>query len=231
MIATICSSVKRALRIAPSESGANLSRNSWSEIPGAGHPGRSRDGSGLLVSHFLSGQISRSYASTNCRDRCATYQTVCGKRATLLDNADRANRNPRRGLELNNGRNVKRSAIRAWGQYHSRILDRWAANTGRLEGATAEKAVPFPCAARRSVVLRLAEASSDKIKRLHRLVRHRHESTTTSRGQNEHRARQLGSRLCGRSARASAPMRDWSRPSVIFERFLPWSRVACAVAH
>jgi hypothetical protein len=29
--------------------------------------------------------------------------------------------NPRRGLELNNGRNVKRSAIRAWGQYHSRI--------------------------------------------------------------------------------------------------------------
>ena len=29
---------------------------------------------------------------------------------------------------------------------------------GRLEGATAEKAVPFPCAARRSVVLRLAEA-------------------------------------------------------------------------
>jgi hypothetical protein len=38
MIATICSSVKRALRIAPSESGASLSRNQWSEIPGAGHP-------------------------------------------------------------------------------------------------------------------------------------------------------------------------------------------------
>jgi hypothetical protein len=103
------------------------------------------------------GQISRSYASTKRRGRCATYQAVCGKRATLLDNADRANRNPRRGLELNNGRNVKRSVIRAWGQYHSRILDRWAANTSRLEGATAEKAVPFPCAARRSVVLRLAE--------------------------------------------------------------------------
>src|SRR5437660_8044664 len=50
--------------------------------------------------------------------------------------------------------NVRWPAIRAWGQYHSRILDRWAANTGRLEGATAEKAVPFPCAARRSVVLR-----------------------------------------------------------------------------
>jgi len=34
-------------------------------------------------------------------------------------------------------------------------LDRWAANTGRSEGATAEKAVPFLCAARRSFVLRL----------------------------------------------------------------------------
>src|SRR5262249_20665501 len=92
------------------------------------------------LSFFLSGQISRSYASTNRRDRCATYQTVCGKRATLLDNADRANRNPRRGLELNNGRNVKRSAIRAWGGNTTLEYDRWAANTGRLEGATAEKA-------------------------------------------------------------------------------------------
>src|SRR6266481_3736361 len=40
--------------------------------------------------------------------------------------------------------------VRAWGRYHSRILDRWAANTGRSEGATAEKAVPFPGAVRRS---------------------------------------------------------------------------------
>ncbi len=31
-----------------------------------------------------------------------------------------------------------------------KILDRWAANTGRSEGATAEKAVPFPGAVRRS---------------------------------------------------------------------------------
>jgi hypothetical protein len=37
MIATICSPVKRALRIAPSESGASLSRIRWAEIPGAGH--------------------------------------------------------------------------------------------------------------------------------------------------------------------------------------------------
>src|SRR5205823_9811994 len=40
MIATICSSVNRPLRIAPSESGASLSRNPWSEIPGAGHAKR-----------------------------------------------------------------------------------------------------------------------------------------------------------------------------------------------
>ena len=36
MIATICSSVKRTLRIAPSEAGASLLRNQWSEIPEAG---------------------------------------------------------------------------------------------------------------------------------------------------------------------------------------------------
>ena len=112
---------------------------------------------GLNRGTTLSGQISPSYASTNRRGKCTTYWAVCGKRATLLDNADRASRKPRCGLELNKRLNVKWPAIRAWGQYHSRILDRWAANSGRLEGATAEKAVPFPCAARRSVVLRLAE--------------------------------------------------------------------------
>jgi hypothetical protein len=42
------------------------------------------------------------------------------------------------------GWNVNGPAIRAWGQYHSRILDRWAASAGCCEGATAEKAVPFP---------------------------------------------------------------------------------------
>src|SRR5580692_9818585 len=36
MIATICSSVNLDFRIAPSESGASLSRNQWSEIPQAG---------------------------------------------------------------------------------------------------------------------------------------------------------------------------------------------------
>jgi hypothetical protein len=32
------------------------------------------------------------------------------------------------------------------GANHSRIFDRWAADTGRLEGASAEEAVPFPVA-------------------------------------------------------------------------------------
>jgi hypothetical protein len=36
--------VKRALRIAPSEWGASLSRNSWSEIPGAGQPDPNKPG-------------------------------------------------------------------------------------------------------------------------------------------------------------------------------------------
>src|SRR5919204_2260383 len=56
--------------------------------------------------------------------------------------------------------NVRWPAIRAWGQYHSRILDRWAANAGRSEGATAVKAVPFLCAARRSFSSRSVHVAS-----------------------------------------------------------------------
>ena len=44
--------------------------------------------------------------------------------------------------------------------------------------------------------------------------------------QNEHRSRQLGSRLRGRPAWTFAPMRGWSRPGVVFERLLRGSRVA-----
>src|SRR5919109_4195491 len=46
------------------------------------------------------------------------------------------------------------------GQYHSRILDRWAANAGRSEGATAVKAVPFLCAARQSLSSRSVHVAS-----------------------------------------------------------------------
>jgi len=36
------------------------------------------------------------------------------------------------------------------GLWFRTFLDRWAATAGRYEGATAEQAVPFPSAARRS---------------------------------------------------------------------------------
>jgi hypothetical protein len=39
MTATICSSVNQDLRMLPLFPGASLSRNRWSEIPGAGHLG------------------------------------------------------------------------------------------------------------------------------------------------------------------------------------------------
>src|SRR5216117_629173 len=50
---------------------------------------------------------------------------------------------PQDGWNRPTGWNVKGPAIRAWGQYHSRVLDR-RASAGCCEGATAEKAVPFP---------------------------------------------------------------------------------------
>jgi len=95
------------------------------------------------------------------------------------------------------------------GDYHSRILDRWAANPGRREGAIADPE-------RRPLILRLAALNPQR---------------TGFQGHKMNIDLELGSRLCARSAGTSAPMRDWSRPSVIFERFPPWSRVACAIAH
>src|SRR6266446_8046694 len=88
--------------------------------------------------------VTRCYASLNRRSGQATYPAVCGRRATLLDNVHQPDRKPQCARNRTSRWNVRWPAIRAWGQYHSRILDRWAANTGRLEGATAEKAVPFP---------------------------------------------------------------------------------------
>jgi hypothetical protein len=52
MIATICSSVKRALRIAPSESGASLSTYRWSENSGAGHGLRLASYARALIKRF-----------------------------------------------------------------------------------------------------------------------------------------------------------------------------------
>ena len=48
------------------------------------------------------------------------------------------------GRNLTKPPHVNWSTFRAWGRYHSRILDPRAANPVRLEGASAEEAVPFP---------------------------------------------------------------------------------------
>src|SRR5262249_12723990 len=70
-------------------------------------------------------RLMSCYASANCRSECATYQAVCGKRATLLSNAQD-------GRNRLSGRNVKRSAIRAWGQYHSRVIGSTGGECGQL---------------------------------------------------------------------------------------------------
>jgi hypothetical protein len=76
-----------------------------------------------------------SYASANRRSRRATYPTVCSKRATLLDNANGPTACA--GTERDNGM-LGRQLFGPGGDYHSRILDRWAANPGRREGATVD---------------------------------------------------------------------------------------------
>src|SRR6516165_4501176 len=63
-------------------------------------------------------------------------RAVCSKRATLLGNVDRANRKAAVRAELTKRLDVKPVGIRGGGrssQYHSRILDRWAANTAALK--------------------------------------------------------------------------------------------------
>src|SRR5437016_4026902 len=71
-------------------------------------------------------------ASTNRRGRRATYPAVCGKRATLPGNVDRAIRKPQCGRNRTNGWNVKWPAIRAWGQYHSRVIGSTGGECGQL---------------------------------------------------------------------------------------------------
>src|SRR5258708_39943990 len=72
------------------------------------------------------------YASTNRRSRQATYRAVCGKRATLLANVDRADRKPRCEAELTKRQDVKRPGIRAWGQNHSRVIGSTGGECGQL---------------------------------------------------------------------------------------------------
>jgi hypothetical protein len=76
-----------------------------------------------------------SYASANHRSRRATYPAVCSRRATLLDNANGPTACA--GTERDNGM-LGRQLFGPGGDYHSRTLDRWAANPGRREGAIAD---------------------------------------------------------------------------------------------
>ena len=72
-----------------------------------------------------------------------TYPAVCSKGVTLLGNADRADRKPPCARNRTSGWNVRWPAIRAWGQDHSRILDRRAANT-RAASKAPERPVRCP---------------------------------------------------------------------------------------
>jgi hypothetical protein len=77
--------------------------------------------------------------------RRATYPAVCGKRATLSGNADRANRKPQCGRNRTNGWNVKWPSIRAWGQYHSR---RYWIDGRRIRAAPKAPQRKRPCRSR-----------------------------------------------------------------------------------
>jgi hypothetical protein len=84
-------------------------------------------------------------ASTNRRGRRATYPAVCGKRATLPGNVDRAIRKPQCGRNRTNGWNVKWPSIRAWGQYHSR---RYWIDGRRIRAAPKAPQRKRPCRSR-----------------------------------------------------------------------------------
>ena len=149
------------------------------------------------ASHFVGLELRReaeapppllpnfSYASANRRSRRATYRTVCSKRTTLLDNANGPTACA--GTERDNGMLGRQLFGR--GDYHSRISDRWAANPGRREGAMVDPE-------RRPLILHSSFSCAQPTE------------NGFSGAQNEHRSRQLGSRLCARSAGTSAAMRD-----------------------
>jgi hypothetical protein len=92
--------------------------------------------------------VTRCYASLNRRSGPATYPAVCSKRATPLDNVHQAASRSARGTDQAAG--WLSGQLFGPGGDTTPEFDRRAANTGCCGGATAEKAVPFPCAARRS---------------------------------------------------------------------------------
>ena len=82
----------------------------------------------------------------------AAYQRgECGKRSTLSEESEGEERKGRSRREPFERLNVGRPEMFG-GLWFRTFLDRWATTAGRYEGAAAEKAVPFPSAARRSQV-------------------------------------------------------------------------------
>jgi hypothetical protein len=75
-----------------------------------------------------------------------TYPAVCSKWVTLLAQCGETLRRVRNRVS---GSSVRWPAIRAWGMPLPNIGS-MGGEHGPLKGATAEKAVPFPCAVRRS---------------------------------------------------------------------------------
>jgi hypothetical protein len=126
-----------------------------------------RAGSWQLLPNF-------SYASANRRSSRATYPAVCSKRATLLGkgNGPTVCAGTERDDDMLGGQ-----LFGPGGDYHSRILDRWAANPGRREGAMMD---PERCPLIFRSSFGCAQPTEDGF----------------SGAQNEHRSRQLGSRLC-----------------------------------
>ena len=99
---------------------------------------------------------NRCHAFANSQYTRGTYAPVCGKRATLLGNADESRRMTGTGQAAGM---LSGQLFGPGGQDHSRVIGSTGGQCGPLEGATAEKAVPFPCAARRSLDLRGRSAS------------------------------------------------------------------------
>src|SRR5262245_35745062 len=97
------------------------------------------------------GLWNRIQAEYRIEDTGGINSPVCGKRATLLGNADESRRMTGTGQAAGM---LSGQLFGPGGQDHSRVIGSTGGQYGPLEGATAEKAVPFPCAARRSLDLR-----------------------------------------------------------------------------
>jgi hypothetical protein len=85
------------------------------------------------------------YASANRRSKWTTYPAVCSKRVTLLGKYGSRKIESRRARGTEQAlRMLGDQLFGPGGDYHSRILDRWAANSGRGKGPSRKR----PCRSR-----------------------------------------------------------------------------------